>query len=454
MNSRQLILRIMTAYDKRPGNPERLIDHALGGLHIDHRDRRLIFEIVYGIVRRRATLDYLIDRHVTDEKNRDDHLLRRILRIGLYQLLYLDRIPDHAAVNETVELAKAGERSKNFAGTINAVMRTLIKNKKQIEYPDPQKDLAGRLAVEFSHPKWMVERWLRHFGLANTRGLLTYNNEKPPVFLRRSLRKMTRRQFEADVRLICDTAGGYRDLYYRLKKALLPENIQLIRQGFCNVQAPSSGWVAALLDVKQGDRIIDICSAPGGKSALMAEMAGDSGMVCACEVSFKRLRMVVEIINAMNLWNIHPLVCDGALPPFRGIFDKVLLDAPCTATGVLHRHPEARWIRTAHDITRLAKVQAMLLDAAATLVGGGGSIVYATCSLEPEENEQQIERFLADHPQFELDSCPEAVPQKFIDNRGFLSITPYEHHMDGMFAARLRRAGDYAAPSYDTGAGI
>ncbi|MBN1308318.1 MAG: 16S rRNA (cytosine(967)-C(5))-methyltransferase RsmB [Chitinispirillaceae bacterium] len=454
MNSRQLILRIMTGYDRRPGNLDRLIDHALAGLHVDHRDRRLIFEIVYGIVRRRATLDYLIDCHVNDEKNRSDPLLRRILRIGLYQLLYLDRIPDHAAVNETVELAKAARLSRSFAGTANAVMRALITKKKQVEYPDPQKDLAGRLAVEFSHPKWMIERWLRRFGLSNTRALLTYNNEKPPVFLRRSLRKMTRRRFEADVRLLCERACGYRDLYYRLKKALLPENIRLIRQGFCNVQAPSSGWVVALLDVKQGDRIVDVCSAPGGKSALMAEIIGDAGTVCACEVSLQRLRMVVETTGAMNLRNIYPLVCDGTRPPFRGCFDKVLLDAPCTATGVLHRHPEARWIRTVHDITRLVKVQAMLLDAAATLVAGGGTLVYATCSLEPEENEQQIERFLADHPQFELEGCPAAIPQKFIDDRGFLSITPYAHQMDGMFAARLLRCGGITAPPYDTGGGI
>ena len=428
----------MTAFDKRPGNLERLIDHTLRGVHMDHRDRRLIFEIVYGIVRRRATLDYLLDKYLIDEKNRNDQLLRRILRIGMYQLIYLDRVPDHAAVNETVKMAKADERSKRHTGTVNAVMRGLINNKKQIHYPDPQKDLVGRLSVEFSHPRWMVERWLRHFGLANTRQLLVFNNEKPPIFLRRTLRMMSRQQFEADVRLLCDPATGYHDLYYRLKKVLLPENIQLIKQGFCNVQAPSSGWVTALLDVNRGDHIVDICSAPGGKSILMAELAGDSGTVCACEVNFKRLLKVVETAGRMNIRNIYPLVCDGAHPAFTGIFDKVLLDAPCTTTGILHRHPEARWIRTADDIGRLTKVQGMLLDSAAVLIGKGGTIVYATCSLEPEENEHQIDRFLTNHPDFRLDSCPDTVPQKFIDNRGCLRITPYEHHMDGMFAARLR----------------
>ena len=441
MNSRQLVLRVITAFDKRPGNLERMMEHALRGLHIDHRDRRLVFEMVYGIVRRLATLDYLIDQYVTDEKNRRDHLLRRLLRIGLYQLLYLDRVPDHASVNETVLLAKADYRGRALAGTVNAVLRNVIKNKKQIDLPDPRKDLTERLVVEFSHPRWLIERWLAVYGLARTRKLLVFNNEKPSIYLRRTLRSMSRQQFEADVRMLCDSPGGYRDLYYRLKKTLLPENIQLIRQGYCNVQAPSSGWVVAMLDVEKGDHIIDVCSAPGGKSVLMAELAGDTGTVCACEVNFTRLRKVVEAANAMHLETVYPLVADGNFPPFDGIFDKVLLDAPCSATGVLHRHPEARWIRTSKDLDRLVKVQETLLDSSVNLIGTGGVVVYATCSVEPEENERQVERFLARHPEFVLDPCPGAIPEKFIDDNGYLKITPHEHGMDGMFAARLRYAG-------------
>jgi len=441
MNSRQLVLRIMTAFDRRPGNLERLIDTNLQGIRIDHRDRRLIFEIVYGIVRRIATLDYLIDSYVSDETNRNDALLRRLLRIGLYQLIYLDRVPDHAAVNETVNLAKTDERSRKLAGTVNAVMRSVIADKKQIVYPDMQHDMVKRLSVEFSHPAWMIERWLAEYGLAKTRRLLVFNNDKPSIYLRRTLRMMSRQQFEGDVRLLCDTAGGYRDLYYRLKKPLLPENIQLIHQGFCVVQAPSSGWVVALLDVQRGDHVIDLCSAPGGKSSLVAELAGDSGTVCSCEVDFNRLQKVVETADRMNIRTVFPLVCDGTHPPFTGQFDKVLLDAPCTATGVLHRHPEARWIRTEHDVVRLAGVQARLLDAASGLVGTGGLIVYATCSLEPEENERQIGKFLETHRDFRLESCPDTVPPKFIDNDGCLKITPFEHDLDGMFAACLRRIG-------------
>lgn len=439
MNSRHLVFRIMTNFDKRPANLERTIERTLCDVQVDHRDRRLIFEIVYGIVRRLATLDYLIDTYLTDERYRKDRLLRRILRIGFYQLLYLDRVPDHASVNETVNLAKSGEQSKAFAGTVNAVMRALIKNKKIIVLPDGKTDLSKRLAVEYSHPQWMIDRWLVHFGLAKTKKILAFNNEKPSIFLRRSMRLITRQQFESDVRLLCDVASGYRDLYYRLKKNLLPENILLINQGLCNVQAPSSGWVVALMDVARGEHLFDMCAAPGGKSVLMAELAGESGTVCACEVNYKRLEKLVETASNMRLDNIFPLAADGKDLPIHGTFDKVLLDAPCSSTGVLHRHPEARWIRTHDDLLRLAAVQEELLEAATHLVDRNGLIVYSTCSLEPEENEQQIEKFLLKHPEFTVEGCPSVVPARFVDGRGYLKITPYEHDMDGMFAVRLRK---------------
>lgn len=438
MNSRQLIFRIMTAFDRRPGNLERLIEHATSGLHIDRRDRRFIFEVVYGMVRRMATLDYLINTYVTDEKNRADPLLRRLLRIGLYQMLYLERVPDHASVNETVRLAKMSHHCRNHAGTVNAVLRNVIKSKKQITLPGTEVSLAKRLAVEYSHPEWMIERWLKLIGLSSVKKLLAFNNQKPSVFLRRSLRTISRQQFEADVRLMCDAAKGYHLLYYRLKKTLLPDQLHLIRQGACNVQAPSSGWVVALMDIRKGEHILDLCSAPGGKTALIAELVGESGAICAGEIHYYRLMKVVEAAERMQLRNVYPLLCDGTRSPFNGIFDKVLLDAPCSSTGVLHRHPEARWIRTHDDIARLAEVQKKLLDAAVSLIGPGGFIIYATCSLEPEENEFQIERFLREHPQFEVAPVPHTVPEQFIDRDGFLRISPYEHGMDGMFAVSLR----------------
>lgn len=439
MKSRQLIFRILTEFDKHPGNLEKMIDTGLVNTHIDHRDRRFVFEMVFGIVRKKMLIDYIIDYYLTEERYQTNDVLRRILRIGIYQILFMDRVPNHAAVNETVNLTKENNQVARLTSVVNACLRKIISNKQPVPMPDPQKDLSLRLSIEFSHPKWFVDRWLKCYGLSKTKQILAFNNEKPSIYLRRKIRDLSRQQFEAEVREICDPATGYLNLYYKLKKSLLPEDVRMIQSGMCNVQAPSSGWVVGLLNVAKGEHLIDLCSAPGGKTALISELSGDNGAVCACDVKWPRLMNVVETVDRMRLNNVYPLICDGSNPPFTGVFDKVLLDAPCTATGVLNRHPEARWIRTQDDITRLTVIQKKLLSSAARLVGKGGVLVYATCSIEPEENEQQIESFLQEHSEFILDSVPDFIPRKLVDDNGYLRITPFEHQMDGMFGARLKR---------------
>ncbi|MCX7727616.1 MAG: hypothetical protein N2053_12300, partial [Chitinispirillaceae bacterium] len=238
MSSRAIALRILTEYENNPQRLEFIIDNNLKRHKLDARDRRLIFEIVYGVIRRQLTLDYIMDQYLDDEKKRDNKLCRRILRIGLYQLLYLDRVPEHAVVNEAVELTKKDKESSKLGGIINAVLRSFINQKKKVNLPSLQSDLYYRLSIEFSHPEWMIKRWINNFGLTNTRKLLTFNNQRPHIYLRRSLRQITKQQFETDCREICDTnPTGYLDLYYRLKKNILPENIRLLKDGLCNIQS-------------------------------------------------------------------------------------------------------------------------------------------------------------------------------------------------------------------------
>ena len=442
MNARQAVLRILKQIDQYPAGMERIVDETLDRLKLDHRDKRFVFEIVSGIVRRRMTLDYTIDSLLSTTALRNNEPLRRILRIGLYQLAYMDRVPDHAAVNESVNCAKNDPATRAVSGVVNGVLRKIVANKKLMA-PDLSKlELHDRLSIEYSHPRWLVERWMSNFGLSKTKRLLAFNNERPETWLRRKIHDMSRPQFETEVRTICDQATGYLNLYYRLKKNVIPETLWVIRDGLCNVQAPSSGWVVALMGAKKGDKILDLCSSPGGKTALLSELVGDTGSICAADYRWKRIALTIDTVTRLKLSNIYPLLCDGTAPPFTGIFDKVLVDVPCSATGVLHRHPEARWTRTPEDITRLAETQKKLLDRAATLVGKGGSIVYATCSLEPEENHLQIKDFLATHNNFEHMGCVDGIPQTYIDNKGYLTITPCDHGMDGMFAARLRRTAD------------
>jgi 16S rRNA (cytosine967-C5)-methyltransferase len=194
-----------------------------------------------------------------------------------------------------------------------------------------------------------------------------------------------------------------------------------------------------LLDVNKGDSVLDLCGAPGGKTGFAAEIAGESGRVYSCELNGRRMKLVAETVGRLGLNNVAMLQCDGKSPPFSNKFKRILLDAPCSGTGVLHRHPEARWIKKLEDLARLTQLQDKLLDASSSLVDVGGVLVYSTCSLEPEENESRIQAFLASHPDFSLQAPPDAVPQNIIDKNGFLRITPFDHKLDGMFGARLKK---------------
>jgi 16S rRNA (cytosine967-C5)-methyltransferase len=440
VDARKLILRILTDYDNRPGAFERIFDAALADTGIDHRDRRFIFEITYGVIRRRLTLDYHIGRLLENSAHKKNDMLRRILEIGLYQIVYMDRVPDHAAVNESVKLAKQVVDTQHMSGVVNGVLRKVIADRHVIALPAASEmEFNERLSIEYSHPRWLVDRWLKNLGLGPTKQLLAFNNGRPEIFLRRKIRGFPRQQFEAEVRSMCDPATGYLNLYYRLKKALTPEYINVLRQGLCAIQAPSSGWVVALLDVSKGDKILDVCSSPGGKTAMLSELVGDTGAVCACDSKWRRIKLTSDTVVNLKLSNVYLLVSDGCFPPFEGVFDKVLVDAPCMATGVFHRHPDARWSRRPEDIGESAALQRKLLESAARQIGRDGTIVYSTCSIEPEENTMLVQSFLKDHPEFEHAGCPDAIPQNFIDKNGFLSITPYAHGMDGMFGARLKK---------------
>jgi 16S rRNA (cytosine967-C5)-methyltransferase len=418
---------------------ENLVDQELQASGADHRDRRFIFEIIYGIVRRRLTIDYVIERYLNDRSLMNNKHLKRVLEIGLYQIMYMDKVPDHAAVNETVECARLDSRSTAMSGIVNGVLRSFLKDKKRVVLPDSQNGLVKRLSIEFSHPEWMVERWLKRLGLSKTKLLLAFNNERPEIYFRRKIHGMSRPQFETESRDVLSPISGYSNLYYRLSKQVQVETMDLLKEGHCTVQAPSSGWIVALLDVQKGDTMLDVCSAPGGKSALASELAGSSGKIYSCELKWGRIALVRDTVKRMRLPNVGLLLCDGCLLPFSRPFHKILLDAPCTGSGVLHRHPEARWVKTPEDIRKLALVQEKLMEACAALIAPGGCLVYSTCSLEPEENEMRVEAFLQKHPEFVLGRPPATVPATFIDRVGHVSITPYEHKLDGIFGARLER---------------
>ncbi len=438
MNARGIAVEILEKSEARPGQLELIIAQSFKA-DIDRRDKRFVQELVYGVVRRQLALNFIIEHFLDNKRYCRDAALMRLLRIGAYQIIHMDRVPDHAAVNETVKLAKRDPRTKHIYKMVNAVLRALLANKGRLPQPGEQTGLIRRLSIQFSWPEWLVEHWISRFGLDKTRKLLAFFNERPSLYIRRRIKGISRQQFESENRQICDPVGGFMNLYYRLTKPIAPDNLRSLEHGFCTVQAPSGGWVAALLGVQAGESVLDVCAAPGGKATLLAELVGRDGAVCSCEYRFSRMQRLVENAVRLNLINMFAVVCDGRTLPLSVSFNKVLIDAPCSGTGVMHRHPDARWVKKKDDFNENARLQSQLLEGVARHVVPGGILVYATCSLEREENEDQIHYFLQRHPEFVVDPAPREIPPRFIDDAGFLHITPYEHNMDGMFGARLKR---------------
>ncbi len=437
MNPRKTTLGILRHFDEKPGALEPIIHNDASFKLLDYRDRRFVYEMVFGIMRRKKTLDYIIKHFLADSKEPDPELLR-ILRLGAYQIIYMDKIPAHAAVNESVKSAKSTPSVRHASGVVNAVLRRVISSKRNLPVPGSSQ-LGEKLSIQYSHPAWMVERWLARYGLGKTKKLLEFNNQRPQTYLRRNLRGLSKQQFEMDSTPICGSSTGFNNLYYPLKKHIMPERIALLREGWCTIQAPSSGWVVAMMSPEPGQSVYDMCAAPGGKTSLMAEMVGATGAVCASDSNFARLGTLVENLERLKIRNTYVFAADGRRPCVSGQFDSVLIDAPCTATGVFHRHPEARWLRRKSDIEQMSLLQGELLNSAAELVVPGGTLTYATCSLEPEENDEAIARFLALHPEFSRLDPPRTIPARYLDLSGYLRILPHEHDIDGMFAARLSK---------------
>jgi 16S rRNA (cytosine967-C5)-methyltransferase len=407
---------------------------------LDPRDRRFTRELVYGMLRRRGWLDALLDERVRGGLARLDPDVHDLLRLGAYQLLYMRSVPAYAAIAQTVELAKR-RHSMGPSRLANAVLRRLDREGEaggealQVAMPA---DPIDALALVESHPRWLVARWVARWGEDETRRLLQANNTEPPIVARpiHAVREQVEAMLEAAGVAVADAPLVSDSILLASPVSALTE-LGAFRQGLFHVQDPASTLVTKFASIAEGAIVADICSAPGGKAV---ELSRRASAVFASDLSFARLRRVVENARRLELTAIYPYVADARRPAVRdGAVDVVLIDAPCTGTGTFRRHPDARWRMKTSDLAVLAALQRDILRAAAAAVAPGGMLVYSTCSLETEENDSQIERFLSEHQNFRLDPAPEgAVPAAVLD-AGRLRVLPQKHGTDGAFAARLRR---------------
>jgi 16S rRNA (cytosine967-C5)-methyltransferase len=424
---RQIAARIL---DQRRANGlfvEDLLEIALGNAQLSSADRGLCQEIVYGVVRWQAALDWLIARKTGGREQKP--ALQNLLRLGLYQIFWLDRIPDHAAVHETVELAKQNGFGPQ-AGFVNAILRGYLRE------ADETKKLLADLkisnpAIGHSHPQWLVEKWQKQFGEEKTQQLLEWNNTPPKTFARVNAMKTDAgklvekwREENVDYDFVRRDWLG-ENLIFELKSHPPLNSLASFRDGWFYIQDPSTLLAVRELDPQPGETVLDLCAAPGGKTTFIAQLMNNQGRIVAQDVSEDRLKLIKENCARLGVTCVEPVLFSTFnLQP--STFNRILIDAPCSNSGVMRRRLDLRWRIQPEEIERLRATQLDLLNQAAASLKPGGVLVYSTCSLEPEENSKVVKEFLSEHAEFKLESERQLLP--FADN------------VDGAFVAKLIRA--------------
>ncbi|MEO1508263.1 MAG: 16S rRNA (cytosine(967)-C(5))-methyltransferase [Cyanobacteria bacterium J06633_23] len=420
------------------------LERNISNFALEPADRRLATELIYGTVRRQRTLDALIDQLGKRSADQQPADLRRILHLGFYQLRYLDHVPNHAVVDTTVQLAKH-QRLGKLSGVVNGMLRQYIRL--QANDGDPLQlpaDETQALGIFHSYPDWIIQAWQQLVPAADVASLCEWFNQVPKTDLRVNRLRTTVDQVI--------TALSDRGLTV-IAHAGIPDSVRIVGatgnvrrlpgydDGWWMVQDSSAQLVSYLVDPQPGETVIDACAAPGGKTAHLAEMMGDTGRVLGCDRTSSRLNKIRQNAKRLQLTSIETIMGDSREhPEFKGIADRVLLDVPCSGLGTLHRHADARWRQTPESIVGLTTLQRELLDAAVDWVKPGGVLVYSTCTLHPDENQNLIQAFLTDHPDWQIQPPAKESPvAPFVTEQGWATVWPHQQDMDGFFMVRLRR---------------
>ncbi len=417
----------------------------------DERDRALTAEIVTGTLRWQRSLDHLVE-HVADRPvARLDREIMVILRLSLYQLLHLSRVPASAVVDDAVDLTRAA-RKLSASGFVNAVLRNTLRQRHRLPLPPRPENTADRaaalayLGITHSHPEWLVARWLDRHGFDATERWVQFNNQAPPLTLRANTLRVLR---EEVARALAEDDIETEPTRHAPHGLTVVTGNPLRRppEGLFFVQDEASQLVPEAVGAQPGERVLDLCASPGGKSTAMAADMRDAGTIVACDVRSRRIALLRDTVHASGANRIQVVrVAAADALPFSPAFDRVLVDAPCSGLGTIRRDPDIRWRRAETDLPALARDQVALLARAADVVTSRGRLVYATCSSEPEENEQVVEAFLAQRPDFTLldlrrDGRDAIAP--FLDAPGMMRTLPFRDGLEAFFAAALVRRTGY-----------
>ncbi len=434
-----------------------VVDSAFGRYATDGRERRLVNGLVYGVIRWQRQLDWVLNQFINPRFQLDARH-RNILRLGAFQLLHLDGIPAHAAIYETVQLAtshlRKSSRGRKTAGFINAVLRSVQREGATLAYPPLDENPTEHIAISLSYPTWLIKRWLQTRGVSWTLAFCRASNQIAPLALRvNSL--LTQRE------AVCQSlkASGITATASKIAPdGLVLENRAItafdatgdktlkdvLSREDIYVQDESAMLVSRLLSPAEAQCIVDLCAAPGGKTTHLAHLMGNAGKLIAVDVSAEKIGLLEKNCRRVGAHNVETQVADATKVDLEFIktADAVLIDAPCSGFGTLRRHPDIRWNKTFKQVRALSEMQYSLLKNAAQYIKPGGILVYSTCSIEPMENEEVVQRFLKDFPMYTVEDArrflPD-VPPGVITPQGFVQTFPHEHGVDGTFAARLRR---------------
>lgn len=434
---RGLAVKILNRVERTDSYLERLLDNEMRNSELSGPDKALLFEIVHGVVRWMGRLDWILNGFYKGQFSKAIPNLKNGLRVALYQIMFLDRVPDFAVVNEAVEFVKKLQGQKP-ADLTNAILRNIIRSKNAIRYPDPEEDLPGYLAAYYSHPSWMVKRYLERFGREATEKLLAANNEKPFLTLKVNALKTTPEEFKQLLNKVNlrYKSGKFLPEFFKLQNLTNITAWEYYNLGYFNIQDESAGLSCRLLTAKPGMRVLDMCSAPGGKSAYIAGQMRDEGEIISIDRFEARLKIMEKNIKRLGIKSIKLVETDALIYNESG-FDRILADVPCSGTGTLCKKPDVKWKKDLLDIRRMTELQYHLLEKAGTLLKPGGVMVYSTCSIEPEENWQIVNKFLSEHSEFKLENAAGLFPAEIVDPNGCIQTFPHSHQMDGAFAARL-----------------
>jgi 16S rRNA (cytosine967-C5)-methyltransferase len=447
---RDLALKILNSLANKTDSPDNYLDDLFQShTYLDERDRAFIVHLVQGLFRWRLRLDWVIGQFTDFPLNRLETPILNILRLALFQIFFLDKVPESAAVNEAVKQVKSNNGPRYIASYVNGLLRNICRHKGKISFPDKDREPVSYLSVFHSYPQWLVDRWIKEFGKEFTENLLLSQNNLPRLNVRTNTLFLTRDRL---IEYLAEEGVTGKPTTYAPEGVILEgfkgrvTELNAFKSGLFQVQDQAAIIMSHLIAPQPSDTMLDICAGLGGKSTHMAALNGGKGNIIAVDINRRRLMTLVQNARRLGIYNIQSVVADASKSLSSALsvqFDKVILDAPCSGLGTISRHPDIKWNRDEGDIIRLSFMQKTIMNETARVIKKGGRILYVTCTISKEENEDVVEDFLVKNSDMSLENLKRHVPEwgiDLIDAHGFFRTFPHIHHMDGFFGALFTKS--------------